>query len=75
MGVEKRLFVSSQEKNIERETKRCIRKIMSVIETYTDYDDLELIKKSLVRDTVLNQINKLVRVTKTINTIVFEDKE
>lgn len=55
----------------ERETRLAIAKIMEVIEGYTDYNDLEPAKKMLVRDTIMNQINRLSRAMRTKNTMVF----
>jgi len=70
----KRVIVSSIDKELNNETSRAIRKVMEVIERYTDYDKLELDKKSIVRDTVLNQINRLVRVAKHKQTMTFNNE-
>jgi len=46
---------------------------MLIIEKYTNYEDLTPDKKDIVRDTVLNQINRLSRVVGSHNTIIFGD--
>ena len=69
------IVVSTIDKELNNETSRAIRKVMEVIERYTDYDELEADRKAIVRDTVLNQINRLVRVAKHKQTISFNRKE
>ena len=71
----KRVILGNIDRELGNETNRSIRKIMEVIERYTDYESLYSDRKSIVIDTVLNQINRLVRVTKHKQTLVFRDKE
>jgi len=70
----RRVVLGSTDRELNNETSRVIRKIMGVIERYTDYQQLEDDKRSIVRDTVLNQINRLVRVARHKQTIYFGDK-
>lgn len=66
--------INSLDKTIAIETNRSIKRVMDVVERYTDYMELEEDKKAIVRDTILNQINRLVRVTKHKQTMVFNNK-
>jgi hypothetical protein len=72
---EKKFYVSSHNKMLDKETRRAISRIMLALETYTNYLELENVQKALVRDTILNQVNRLVRVTKNYNTIIFGKEE
>ena len=58
----------------DRETRLAIAKIMEVVEGFTDYHDLEPMQKAMVRDTIMNQINRLARVLRTKNTMIFNTK-
>jgi hypothetical protein len=62
----------ASDKVVSIETSKTIRKVMEVLEGYTNFLDLEVEKKAIVRDTVLNQINKLSRVVKHKQTIRFD---
>jgi hypothetical protein len=44
---------------------------MDVVEKYTNYLELEDERKAIVRDTILNQINRLIRVARHKQTIIF----
>jgi len=72
---EKRVYIRSADRNINNETSRSIRKVMEVIEKYTNYEDIDDDVKCIVRDTVLNQINGLVRRVKHKQTIVFGEQD
>ena len=68
-------YMGSMDKTIAIETNRSIKRVMEIIERYTNYLDLEDDRKAIVRDTILNQINRLVRVTKHKQTVVFNQGE
>ena len=55
------VVVGSVDRELNNETSRAIRKVMETLERYTNYDVLDPDVKNIVRDTVLNQINRLVR--------------
>lgn len=72
----KKLYVQSGgDAFISSETSRAIRKIMEMIEKYTDYKELPDEKRDIIRDTILNQINKLSRVIKHKQTLVFNGSQ
>jgi len=70
----RRVVVGTIDRELNNETSRAIRKVMEIIEKYTDYEELEVEKKAIVRDTVLNQINRLVRVAKHKQTMTFSNE-
>lgn len=70
---EKRVYLKSADRSIQNETSRSIRKVMETIEKYTNYNELDLMNRDIVRDTILNQMNRLVRIVKHKQTIVFGD--
>jgi hypothetical protein len=70
---EKRVFIKSSDRSVQNETSRSIRKVMETVERYTNYDQLDPMDKDRVRDTILNQMNRLVRIVKNKQTIVFGD--
>ena len=70
-----RIITIPKQDGSERETRLVIRKIMEVLEGHTNYLSLEETKKTYVRDTVLNQVNRLSRVMRTKNTMVFNTSE
>ena len=67
----KRVVVGTVDKELHNETSRTIRKVMEILERYTNYETLDADRKAIVRDTVLNQINRLVRVVKHKQTLTF----
>jgi hypothetical protein len=69
------VVVSTVDKELNNETSRAIRKVMETIERYTNYDVLDVDIKDIVRDTVLNQINRLVRVAKHKQVMAFTKDE
>jgi len=72
ISVGKKVVLNKTKRDIQIETNRVIRKIMDVIERYTDYQTLDEDRRAIVRDTVLNQINKLVRITRNKHTMIFD---
>lgn len=80
MEERKRTSVRMQSRNytddvVRAETNKAIRRILEVLENHTNLLELESDRKAVVRDTVLNQINKLARIIKHKQTMIFEQKE
>jgi len=71
----KKIIVGSIDKELNNETSRTIRKVMEILERYTNYETLDADRKAIVRDTVLNQINRLVRVAKHKQTLTFSNEK
>lgn len=69
----RRIVVGTVDRELNNETSRTIRKVMEILERYTNYETLDVDKKNIVRDTVLNQINRLVRVAKHKQTVKFNE--
>jgi len=69
------IIVGTVDKELNSETSRTIRKVMEIIERYTNYDTLDTDRKAIVRDTVLNQINRLIRVAKHKQTLNFTSEK
>ena len=65
------IYATSNDNLLNAETGKAIKRVMEVIERYTDYLDLEDDRKAIVRDTVLNQINGIVRISKHKQTMIF----
>lgn len=72
-GTEPRrsVVISTIDKELNNETSRAIRKVMETLERYTNYDTLDSDPKNIVRDTILNQINRLARVARHKQTMTF----
>ena len=68
------VYMSNPDREIRQATGTGVRKVMEVIETYTNYNELEDIPRNIVRDTILNQLNMVARVAKHKNTMVFEQQ-
>lgn len=56
------IFRGGPKDGMTKESKRVIRAILSAIEEYTDYNDLDPIKKKVVRSTILDNVNNMKRV-------------
>ena len=65
------VIIGSEQKAVANETSRAIRRIMGAIEKYTNYYDLEEIQRDVIRDTVLNNLNRIERVVKRKQQIKF----
>ena len=61
-GGVKFIFRGGPKDGLTKESKRVIRAILSAIEEYTDYDELDPIKKKIVRSTILDNVNNLKRI-------------
>jgi len=61
-GGIKFIFRGGPKDGMNKESKRVIRAILSAIEEYTDYNDLDPIKKKMVRSTILDNVNNMKRV-------------
>ena len=70
-GRDRVVFSQGNDRALNAETGKAIKHVMEVIERYTDYLDLDDDRKAVVRDTVLNQINGIVRIAKRKQTMVF----
>lgn len=70
----RKVILGTVDKEVHNETSRTIRKVMDVLERYTNYDTLDADRKDIVRDTVLNQINRLVRVVKHKQVLNFSNE-
>lgn len=71
----RKVVLGTIDRQLNSETSRSIRKVMEVIERYTNYEELDADRKAIVRDTVLNQINRLVRVAKHKQTMNFSSEK
>jgi len=71
----RKVIIGTVDKELNNETSRTIRKVMEILERYTNYETLDPDRKAIVRDTVLNQINRLVRVAKHKQTLTFTNEK
>lgn len=67
----RRIVLPGTSRIIKNETNRSIRKVMEAVEKHTNYNELDEDVKELLRDTILNQINKLSRVISHKRTMNF----
>lgn len=57
------IFRGGPEDGLVKESKRVIRAILSVVEEYTNYNELDAVKRKMVRSTILDNVNNMKRVS------------